>query len=139
MISGGLYLCHGAVMDAYMPSMDDRYADRNPNHLLAAHTIAWAKRAGYRYYNWQGSPPGGGVERFKRSFGSLAFDYEFMTWVTGDPSRFLDANPADLVEEYRWHYVLPYDRVGARAGGLEPENDRRSQRSDVWNLSERDE
>lgn len=133
MIAGGLYLCHGSVMDAFMPSMDDRHASLRPNHLLAAHTIAWARREGYRYYNWQGSPPGGGVERFKLSWGSRRFEYCFMTWVTGDASAFLAASVSELVEDYRWHYVLPFDRLGTAVGAAA----RHSLRSDTWKLQER--
>ena len=132
MAAGGLYLCHGSVVDAFMPSMDARHASLRPNHLLAAHSIAWARSAGYRFYNWQGSPPEGGVERFKRSWGSRRFEYCFLTWITGDPAAFLDATVNQLVEEYRWHYVLPFDRLGS-AGGA-PTN--HSLRSDTWKLRE---
>ena len=132
MAAGGLYLCHGSVVDAFMPSMDDRHASRRPNHLLAAHSIAWAHSAGYRFYNWQGSPPDGGVERFKRSWGSRRFDYSFLTWITGDASPFLSATVSELIEEYRWHFVLPFDRVGGRAGTAEGSSLRRN----AWNLQE---
>ena len=135
MISGGLYLCHGSVVDAYMPSMDSRFADLRPNYLLAAHSIAWAKSQGYRYYNWQGSPPGGGVERFKRSFGSEQFDYSFLTWVTGDAKPFLDSKLGDWIDEYRFHYVLPFDQIGKADGG-EPDSQVVSARGDAWDAME---
>jgi hypothetical protein len=132
MAAGGLYLCHGSVVDAFMPSMDDRHASERPNHLLAAHSIAWARSAGYRFYNWQGSPPEGGVERFKRSWGSRRFEYCFLTWITGDTTAFLDATVNQLIEEYRWHYVLPFDRLGGAKGAPTGH----SQRSDTWKLQE---
>jgi hypothetical protein len=112
MASGGLYLRHALVVDAFMPSMDSRYADLRPNHLLGAHSIAWAREQGCRFYNWQGSPPGGGVDRFKRQWGSREHGYAFLTRVTGDASRFLRASVAEVSEAYRWHYVLPFDLLG---------------------------
>lgn len=111
MASGGLYLRHGAVTDAFMPSMDGRFAELRPNYLLAAHTIEWARQAGCRYYNWQGSPPDSGVERFKRQWGSQEHFYSFFTRVTGDAARFRSATVRELVKGYRWHYALPYDQV----------------------------
>jgi hypothetical protein len=131
MASGGLYLRHGEVTDAFMPSMDSRYADLRPNYLLADHSIDWARASGSRYYNWQGSPPGSGVERFKRQWGSQERTYGFYTRVTGDATRFLEADVSVLAREYRWHYALPFDQLGA---GAEPHT--RSSRTDVWNALE---
>lgn len=138
MVSGGLYLCHGSVVDAYMPSMDSRYAELRPNYLLAAHSIAWARRGGHAYYNWQGSPPRGGVERFKRSFGSQQFDYRYLTWVTGDAKRFLEAKVSEIRDEYRFHYVLPFDQLGASGGETRTE-ERTSARRDAWGAMEQGE
>jgi len=131
MASGGLYLRHGAVTDAFMPSMDGRFADLRPNYLLAAHSIGWARAAGCRYYNWQGSPPGSGVERFKRQWGSRERTYGFYTRITGDAARFQQADVAEVAAGYRWHYALPFDRVGAKraSGG-------RSSRAGVWSALE---
>lgn len=115
MVAGGLYLLHARVIDAFMPAMRSSSASLRPNHLLAAHTIEWARRRGLRFYSWQGSPPDGGVHRFKAQWGSRDFSYAFVTRVTGDATRFLEAEVADLKQHYAWHYVLPFDRVGANA------------------------
>ena len=129
MVAGGLYLTHGLVIDAFMPAMRSASASLRPNHLLAAHTIQWARERGLRFYNWQGSPPGGGVHRFKAQWGSRELSYAFLTRVTGNATRFIEAEVADLQQHYAWHYVLPFDRVGAGAS-REPGP---STRRDVWN------
>jgi hypothetical protein len=113
MVAGGLYVCHGSVIDALMPSLRSEFAKLSPNYLLAAHSMRWAAQHGFRHYNWQGSPPGSGVDRFKRQWGSRDHSYAYLTRVTGDAEPFLRSSPAELDESYAWHYVLPYDRLGA--------------------------
>ena len=132
MVAGGLYLVHSRVIDAFMPAMRSSSASLRPNHLLAAHTIEWARRRGLRFYNWQGSPPDGGVYRFKAQWGSHDFSYAFLTRVTGDATRFLEAEVADLSEHYAWHYVLPFDRVGVNASGKPGPSTRR----EAWSARE---
>ena len=113
-------------------SLRSRHAPHRPNHLLASHSIGWARENGFRYYNWQGSPPGSGVERFKRQWGGREYDYCFFTRITGDPSPYLDSSVSQLLDGYRWHYVLPFDRLGTkRAAALGP-----SSRSGAWDALE---
>jgi hypothetical protein len=113
MLAGGFYVCHGAVIDAFMPAMRSDAAALAPNFRLAHHTIGWARRRGLRFYNWQASPPGGGVDRFKRQWGSRDHDYAYLTWITGDAEAILAANVSDITSGYPWHYVVPFDRLGA--------------------------
>ena len=68
-----------------------------------------------RFYNWQGSPPGGGVYRFKRQWGSRDYSYCYLTRITGDPAPFLRSSVREIGRGYRWHYVLPFDRIGSNA------------------------
>jgi hypothetical protein len=117
MVAGGFYVCHGAVIDALMPSMREGAGDLAPNYLLALHSMGWARQRGFRWYNWQGSPPGSGVERFKAQWGSRDVPYAFLTKVTGDVGPFLASTVAAVSNAYRWHFVLPYDRIGAGAAG----------------------
>ena len=132
MVAGGLYLKHGAVVDAFMPSLRSRFAGLRPNHLLAATSIAWARAAGARWYNWQASPPDGGVKRFKQQWGGREHAYGFLTRVTGPAERLLAADPATLAAGYPWHFVLPYDRApdGAGSGG------RTGRRDSAWRALE---
>jgi hypothetical protein len=116
-VAGGFYLYHGSVIDALMPAMRSSYADLSPNAFLALHSMRWARERGLRWYNWQGSPPEGGVHRFKMQWGSQDVDYAYLTWVTGDPEPILGATPDAIRRGYPWHYVLPFDRLGQGAGG----------------------
>jgi CelD/BcsL family acetyltransferase involved in cellulose biosynthesis len=120
MVAGGFYVCHGAVVDALMPSMSGDAGDLAPNYLLALHSMRWARRGGFRWYNWQGSPPGSGVERFKRQWGSRDVPYAFLTKVTGDVEPFRRSTVAEVSSAYRWHFVLPYDRIGTTASADGP-------------------
>jgi hypothetical protein len=130
MVGGGLYLAHGRVVDALMPSVSSEHAALGPAYLLGLRSMRWARDRGIRYYNWQGSPPGGGVHRFKQQWGSREIGYAFVTRITGDVRPFAAASVAEIVAAYPWHYVMPFDRVGGR-GRSGP-----SSRRDAWDALE---
>jgi len=132
LVAGGLYLYHGRVMDALMPSASSEYSALAPGYLLADHSIGFARARGLRFYNWQASPPGGGVRRFKLQWGSRELRYRYLTRVTGDARAFL-AGPVEAVRRgYPWHYALPFDRIGAgAAAGVVP-----SSRESAWQAGE---
>ncbi len=113
MVAGGFYVAHEGVIDALMPSMRSDAAKLAPNFLLAMHSITWARNNGFRYYNWQASPPEGGVDRFKRQWGSRDCGYCYFSKVTGDVSKILSSNAAEISRGYPWHYVVPFDQLGA--------------------------
>jgi len=117
LVAGGLYLQHGAVIDALMPSIRSDAAPLRANYLLALHSMQLAAARGARFYNWQGSPPGGGVHRFKMQWGSRDVGYAYLSRAVGDVSAFLASTPAEIAHGYPWHYALPFDCVGGGAAG----------------------
>ncbi len=117
MVAGGFYVHHQAVVDAVMPAVRTDAAPLGANYLLALHSIRWAAARGLRFYNWEGSPPDGGVYRFKRQWGSRDLPYAFLTWVTGDERPFVESTVAAVRAAYPWHYALPFDRIGADRDG----------------------
>lgn len=114
MVAGGLYLTHQQLVDSLMPAFDIEYVGLMPHHALAHHVMVWARNRDLRHFNWQPSPPGSGVERFKKSWGGEDRVYQYQTRVIGDPSPLLDSTPEELSRAYRWHYVLPFDRLRGR-------------------------
>lgn len=126
MVAGGFYLYHGAVIDALMPSVSSSHASLGPSYLLGLHTIRWARQHGLRYYNWQPSPPDGGVYRFKRQWGSRDVPYHYFTRITGDVQPLLRSSAKEITSHYRWHYVLPFDRIGAPAAANPAPSTRRA-------------
>jgi hypothetical protein len=135
MAAGGLYLYHGQVIDALMPSIRSSLKHLRSNYLLAAHTLRWARDRGLRHYNWQGSPPEGGVRRFKMQWGSRDLHYFWMSRITGSVEPILRATPAQLREGYPWHFVVPYDRVGP---GRSISTDSQSSREAAWKAMQPD-
>jgi hypothetical protein len=130
--AGGLYLYHGQVIDALMPSVASAHAALAPGYLLAWHTLRFARARGLRFYNWQASPPGGGVRRFKLQWGSRELRYRYLTRATGDARRFLEGPVEAVRRGYPWHYALPFDRIGAgAAAGAGP-----SSRQSAWEAGE---
>jgi hypothetical protein len=131
-VGGGFYLYHGAVIDALMPSVATAALEHRPSYLLALHSMRWARARGLRYYNWEPSPPDSGVYRFKRQWGSRDVAYGYFTRVTGDIEPFLRSSVDQVLAEYRWHYVLPFNQVGAdRAAGAA-----RTSRRAAWTAGE---
>lgn len=129
MVAGGFYLHHGETIDAVMPSMRTEYAKLGPNYALATHTMRWARMRGLRYYNWEPSPPSGGVYRYKRQWGSKDITYHYLTWITGDVKPFTRSNPEEISRAYPWHYVLPFDQIGREPGSDESPSSREA----AWN------
>jgi hypothetical protein len=130
--AGGFYLHHGRVIDALMPAVASRHAARAPGFLLALHSMRWARARGLAIYNWQASPPEGGVRAFKLQWGSRDVRYRYLTRVTGDARAFLASTPAEVRAGYPWHYALPFDRIGPGAApGAGP-----SSRAAAWAAAE---
>ncbi len=117
LVAGGFYVLHGRVMDALMPAVPKEGAKLGANYLLASHSIRWAQERGIRFYNWQASPPEGGVRRFKRQWGSRDAEYGYFTRTTGDAAPFLASTPEAIAAGYPWHYVLPFDRLTGTGDG----------------------
>jgi hypothetical protein len=132
MVAGGLYLHHARVIDALMPSVGSAHAPLASGYLLALHSMRWARARGIRLYNWQASPPGGGVRRFKLQWGSREASYRYLTRVTGDARPFLEGSVEAVRAGYPWHYALPFDRVGAGAAGAAGPSSRES----AWQAAE---
>jgi hypothetical protein len=128
MVGGALYIHHGRVLDALMPSVSGEHARLGTAFLLGAHSIRRARERGFHFYNWQPSPPDSGVYRFKRQWGSGDFPYSYFTRVTGDAAAFLAASAEEIAADYRWHYVLPFDQIGDAASS----SGRRSSRKAAW-------
>jgi hypothetical protein len=129
LLGGGFYVLHGAVIDAFMPAVRSGEARLGVGFYLALHSIRWGRQRGLRFYNWQASPPDSGTARFKRQWGSREVSYAYLTRVTGDAAALLGSSVAEIRAGYPWHYVLPFDRLGA---GLVPAGCARSSRGSAW-------
>ncbi len=132
MVGGGMFLSHGGVADMLMTSTLSKYRQLRPNYLLALRAMRWARKRGVQYFNWQGSPPDSGVHKFKHGWGSYDVSYCFLTRVTGDVTPLLNAAPRDVKAAYPWHYVLPFDQIGAGRS----RTNRRSSRDGAWKAGE---
>jgi hypothetical protein len=109
-----------------MPAMRSRFANLRPNYLLASRSIDWAHRVGARFYNWQASPPEGGVHRFKAQWGGRDYSYSFLTRITGNAEPYLGSEISEIAAGYPWHYVLPFDRIAAGNPSIDTPSSRRA-------------
>ena len=114
MVGGALFILHAQVMDMLICSSQSRYAKHRGSYLIPLTGMRWARARGLRYFNWQGSPPGSGVYRFKRGWGSIDFANAYLTTVTGDVEPILSSTVEAVSTSYRHHYVVPYSAIGMR-------------------------
>jgi Acetyltransferase (GNAT) domain len=114
--SGGLYVYHRAVFDAYILSMNGKFADAGPNFANTRASLVEASRGGASIYNWQSSPSRtGGVYRYKQQWGSVEAPYAFVTRRLCDPARLWDIGAEGAREHFAGHYVVPFAAFGDRA------------------------
>ncbi len=107
--SGGFYVRHRNVMDVFMLSMNEDYADRAPNYHNTEHSILWAARQGVRFYNWQSSPSRkSGVYEYKKQWGAEDFGYYFLTKLFCPIEKLRSFGRQELQRCYAGHYVIPF-------------------------------
>jgi len=111
LVGGCVYIFHRDILDVYMLSCLSRYNSLSPATLLTYQTIAWARKKGFRIYNFQSSKRrGDGVYQFKAQWGAVEAPYYFVTKVLHKAKLegMLDVPFERITTGYRWHYLLPY-------------------------------
>jgi Acetyltransferase (GNAT) domain len=109
-IGGGVFVGHNQVIDYFMASADPEQMDKQPNSLLMYEAIKHATARGYRYWNWQSSASRQSpVYSYKSGWGSHEGLHYYLTKAIGDTAK-LRRTPLSIIrEEYRWHYVMPFE------------------------------
>lgn len=110
-LAGCMFVGQHEVLDCFMLSGSTAAARTLATSVLVVDAIAWARDAGYRYFNWQSSSSReSGVYQFKQKWGSLEGRHHYLTKITGD-IRALRHVPLDEIRAgYPWHYVMPYEQ-----------------------------
>lgn len=113
-VGGALFVGLNRVLDIFMMSADSACWEKHPNSLLVFETLKAAQKRGYMYYNWQSSSSRqSSVYHFKQGWGSREGTHFYLTKVVGDAELLLKTPLETIKREYRWHFVMPYDRWSA--------------------------
>ncbi len=71
-----LHLLGGAHVFNWLTALDPAHATARPSNVLVDDALRWAVARGARLYNFGATPEGsGGVEAFKKAWGSVPYDY----------------------------------------------------------------
>jgi CelD/BcsL family acetyltransferase involved in cellulose biosynthesis len=109
-VAGCMFVGHHEVLDCFMLSGTPAAARTLATSVLVVDALDWARRRGYRRFNWQSSASRtDGVYAFKAKWGSQEGAHHYLTRITGDITA-LRRTPLDRIRRaYPWHYVMPYD------------------------------
>lgn len=111
-IGGALFVGLNEVLDVFLMSCDSDYMKKQPNNIMVLKAIEYARDKGFKYLNWQScSSRESGVYKFKQSWGSGEGRHYYITKITGDISRLESMPLEEIKERYRWHYVMPYEKL----------------------------
>jgi hypothetical protein len=98
------------MMDAYMMSMDSRFAGLGTNFLLTYHMLNCARENNTNVFNWMSSPrKGDGVYKWKEQWGSHEGTFLYLTKILGDISKLQQMDYNELCDAYDFHYLLPFN------------------------------
>ncbi len=107
-IAGCLIGYHKTVLDTYLYFGTNESYKNGAIYLLMDYLINWAKKEGFKYFNWQSSKPrGGGPYNFKMQWGSKELPYFFFTKAYSSIDHFKKLKFEEVQNEYKHHFVLP--------------------------------
>ena len=110
MVGTCLFLNSRTMMDAYMMSMDSRFAGLGTNFLLTYHMLNCARENNTNVFNWMSSPrKGDGVYKWKEQWGSHEGTFLYLTKILGDISKLQQMDYNELCDAYDFHYLLPFN------------------------------
>lgn len=114
-IAGILLFYHGNTVEYHTTGMDDEYRAVGAVNQLITEAMIDAGLSGYRLWNFGGTwSSQEGVYKFKRSFGSLEYPYEYHTVFFGDPEPVRRMSAAELLAMYPGFFVLPFSKLSSQ-------------------------
>lgn len=119
-LEAGCLVCyHKSIIDTYMLSGNSTAYRDGAVYLLIDHILSLARKNKFKIFNWQSSKPrGGGPYNFKMQWGSQETPYYFFTKQYGDITPLLKLGLDHIKEEYKWHFVLPYNILSSLKSGV---------------------
>jgi hypothetical protein len=114
-VSGILLLHSRRIVDDFIAVMDMDYSYTEANSLMIDCAINWARKKGFKYWNWQSLPSkDSGGYNFKARWGSLDSEHYYLTKVLGDLTALKKCGLEQIKKEYEWYFVMPYDQLGSK-------------------------
>lgn len=120
MTGGGVFVYYKKVIDIYLRIIKTEYLNTESGTYLDYHSIIDAQKRGFHYFNWQSSPSKSSSSYYYKSgWRPLEGTTYYLTKVTGDAKLLLQTSLEDVMQAYKWHFVLPYELFNVRSGHVE--------------------
>ncbi|WP_143421802.1 peptidoglycan bridge formation glycyltransferase FemA/FemB family protein [Helicobacter pullorum] len=109
-IAALLLFYFGEIVEYYTPATLFEYRTLQALPLLIFNAMNEAFEKGYKMWNWGGTwKSQEGVYRFKKKFGAKEREYKY--YVKINNKEILDASREELLKEYPYFYVIPFEKL----------------------------
>ncbi len=110
-----LLFYYKSFIEYYVPVTDAKNRSLNPMNLIVFRAMLNAIKNGFKLWNFGGTWKNQkGVYAFKKGFRAKDQLYSYFVNIYNDISELLTLTPNEIQKEYKWFYVLPFDRLGVK-------------------------
>ena len=111
-IAGLLLFYFKNVVNYSVPAQRVEYSIEQGTSLLIYEGMKKAINNGYKYWNFGGtSESQQSLHRFKARWGTRDYPYYYYIIQHHNIDHILEMKPQDILEEYKWFYVLPFKEL----------------------------
>ncbi len=119
LISALLVFYYNNMVEYFTPATVEKYRSLQPNSLLIFEAMKDAIHRGYRYWNFGGTwNTQDGVYHFKKRWGARDMLYDYYIITYRDIGHLLEMHPQEILAEYPFFYVVPFDLLRSREGEI---------------------
>ena len=112
-IAGLLVFYFKNFVEYYTPALRYEFSVEQGTTFLIFQGMKQAINAGYKYWNFGGTAAGQtSLHKFKSRWGTRDHPYFYYVIQHSNIDKILAMKPEEIVEAYKWFYVLPFDRLG---------------------------
>jgi len=111
-IAGLLVFKFKNTIEYFTPAQFLEYAKEQGTSLLIFKGMKKAIEDNYEYWNFGGMGESQtGVYMFKKSWNVDDFPYHYYITQYGDIDMILELGPKEIIEKYKWFYLLPFNQL----------------------------
>jgi len=111
-IAGLLVFFFKNIVDYFTPALRYEYSIEQGTTFLIYEGMKKAIASGYKYWNFGGtSESQPSLHRFKARWGTKDYPYYYYIIQHRNIDHILQMKPQDILEEYKWFYVLPFSEL----------------------------
>ena len=115
-IAGVLVFHFKDTVEYFSTGFDIEYKSEQATTFLIYEVMKKSIGKGFKYWNFGGTtlPAQKGVADFKKSWGSYEYPYYYYTMKHREIDEIMNLNAEEILEKYKWFYVLPFSEIGGK-------------------------